>query len=115
MFDFEKLEVYQVGKDLNRDVLKFIFSNNEVDPYIKDHWKRCSISSLLHLSEGTGRVTDADKKQFFTLARGSVFEAVTLLQLVYDLGQIDESKYTEFYNAYEKLSKMLLGMYRSKL
>jgi four helix bundle protein len=49
------------------------------------------------------------------MARGSVFECVTLLHLVYDLGQISESQYTEFYNHYEKLSKMLLGMYRSKL
>jgi four helix bundle protein len=70
---------------------------------------------VLNLSEGTARVTDTEKKQYFTMARGSVFECVTLLHLVYDLGQISESQYTEFYNHYEKLSKMLLGMYRSKL
>lgn len=115
MFDFEKLEVYQLGKELNRAVLKFLFSGNGIDPYIKDQWKRSSMGTILNLAEGTGRVSDADKKHFFTMARGSVFECVTLLQLVYDLGQIEEEQYTDFYNRYEKLSKMLLGMYRSKL
>ncbi|MBK8192638.1 MAG: four helix bundle protein [Lewinellaceae bacterium] len=114
MFDFEKLEVYQIARQLNRDVLKFIFAHPTLDPYLKDQWKRCMISSVLNLSEGTGRVSDADKKHFFTIARGSIFECTTLLQIVKDLDQIDDPQYQKFYAQYEQVSKMLLGMYRSK-
>jgi four helix bundle protein len=114
MFDFEKLEVYQVARKLNQAILTFLFSQNQIDAYISDQWKRCSINSVLHLSEGTGRVSDSDKKHFITLSRGAVFECVTLLQLVKDLGLIDDATYEDFYSKYEQVSKMLLGMYRSK-
>ena len=114
MFDFERLELYQITRTQNKAVLQFIFGNNQIDPYIKDQWKRASISSLLNLTEGAGRITDADKKHFFTMARGSIYECTALLQLVYDLGQIELKKHDELYTTYEQISKMLLGMYRSK-
>ncbi len=114
MFDFERLELYQVIRNQNKSVLKFIFAHNTLDAYIKDQWKRSSISSVLNLTEGAGRITDADKKHFFTMARGSVYECAALLQLVKDLEAIDDKTYQDFYNAYEQISKMLLGMYRSK-
>jgi len=114
MFDFEKLEVYQVARRLNQATLTYLFSQNQIDAYISDQWKRCSINTVLYLSEGSGRVLDTEKKHFITLSRGAVFECVTLLQLVKDLGQIDTATYEELYSKYEQVSKMLLGMYRSK-
>lgn len=114
MFDFEKLELYSVARELNRNTIGFILKNNTIDQHIKDQWKRASLNIVLNLAEGTGRMTDVDKKHFFTIARGSVFESVALLQLVKDLGQIADNEYLNLYNGYEQVSKMLLGMYRSK-
>ena len=114
MFDIERLELYQVTRSQNKAVLQFIFGHETLDTYLKDQWKRASVSSLLNLTEGAGRITDADKKHYFTMARGSVYECTALLQLVLDLGLIDSKKYQEFYDTYEQISKMLLGMYRSK-
>lgn len=114
MFDFEKLEVYQVARELNKTVLKFLFSNNDIVPLIKDRWEKSSMGIVLHLAEGVSQMIDTDKKHYFTLARSSVYECVTLLHLVSDLGQIELKMQDEFYARYEQLSKMLLGMYRSK-
>jgi four helix bundle protein len=113
MFDFEKLDVYQVAKEQNLNVLRFIFRSSELDDYIKDQWKRSSLSILLNLAEGTGRMTNADKKHFITIARGSVFESVAIIDTLKGLNLIEESVYEELYNNYEKISKMLLGMFRS--
>jgi len=113
MFDFEKLDVYQVIKGNNAKVLKFIFSNPALDIYIKDQWKRSNLSIMLNLAEGTGRMNNTDKKHFLTIARGSVFESVALLETVKDLGMIDENMFKEYYDTYEQISKMLLGMIRS--
>jgi four helix bundle protein len=113
MFDFEKLEVYQIVKDQNVKVLKFLISQKDLDPYFSDQWKRASLSILLNLTEGTGRMTPSDKKHFLTIARGSVFEAVSMLDLLKSLEMIPLPVYTEFYDGYERISKMLLGMYRS--
>jgi len=114
MFDFEKLDLYQELKKLNLMVYQTLREDMGIDPYIVDQWKRASMSSVLNLTEGTGRMTSADKKHYYTNARGSIFECVAILDLVHRLGHIDETLYNVFYAGYEKVSKMLLGMYRSQ-
>jgi four helix bundle protein len=113
MFDFEKLDVYQVIRGNNAKILKFIFSHTTLDLYLKDQWKRSNFSIMLNLAEGTGRMSNSDKKHFLAMARGSVFESVAILEAVNDLGYIDEALFREYYESYEQISKMLLGMIRS--
>lgn len=113
MFDFEKLEVYQIAKALVVDTLKLIYSNNNLDPYIKEQWRKASMDILMNLSEGTGRMVTAEKKHFITVARSSVFECVAILEVVGQLGQIPMTEAQGLYERYEKVSKMLLGMFRS--
>lgn len=114
MFDFEKLDLYQELKKLNLMAFQTLREAKDMDPYVMDQWKRASLSSVLHLAEGTGRMTPTDKKHFYTLARGSVFECVAILDMVHRMGHIDEPLFEVFYAGYEKVSKMLLGMYRSQ-
>ncbi|MFA5814723.1 MAG: four helix bundle protein [Bacteroidales bacterium] len=114
MFDFEKLDLYQELKKLNYMVYKKIRSIKEIDPFIIDQWKRASLSSVLNLAEGTGRMTPADKKHYYTISRGSIFECVAILDLIMNLGGLSQAEFVEFYEGYEKASKMLLGMYRSQ-
>lgn len=113
MFDFEKLDVYQKAKSQNIEVLKYLYSEKNLDLYIKDQWKRASLSTVLNLVEGTGRITNADKKHFYTMSRSSVFECVGILDTVRGLEIIDEKKYKSYYDAYEQISKMMLAMFRS--
>jgi four helix bundle protein len=113
MFDFEKLDVYQITKEQNVKVFSYLKKNKDLDLYFVDQWKRASLSSLLNIAEGTGRMTDSDKRHFLTIARGSIFESVAILDLLRSLNEIPENVYLEFYEKYEQISKMLLGMYRS--
>ncbi|MGQ9847367.1 MAG: four helix bundle protein [Bacteroidales bacterium] len=113
MFDFEKLDVYQVVKEQNNKVLTFLKNNSQIDQLLADRWKKASLDSVLNLAEGTGRKNTSEKKDFLTAARGNIFESTTILQIIKDLGYIDETTYMEYYNGYEKASKMLLGMFRS--
>jgi len=113
MFDFEKLDVYQVVKNYSSKILKFIFSHPTIDSYIQEQWKRSTLSIILNLAEGTGRMINTEKKQFLTLARGGVFESVAILEVVKELELIDDDTFNDFYNGYEQISKMLLGMIRS--
>ena len=113
MFDFEKLDVYQLVKAQSARVHFFLQKNKNLDPFIADQWKRASLSIFLNLSEGTGRMSDADKKHFLTIARGSVYECTAIIDLLKTINEIDENTFTELYTTYEQMSKMLLGMYRS--
>ncbi len=113
MFDFEKLEVYQVVKSQNLKALTEISQSTLIDLYIKDQWKRASLSILLNLAEGTGRMSVQDKKHYYTMARGSVFECAAILDLLHEMKFIKEEFYQDIYAGYEQCSKMLLAMYRS--
>ena len=113
MFDFEKLEVYTVARKLNYKVFSFLYKSKSIDTHLQDQWKRASLSILLNLAEGTGRISINDKKHFITIARGSVNESVAILQILKDLDRIEERIYSDLYAKYEQVLKMLLGMYRS--
>ena len=113
VFDFEKLEIYQVVKRQNLKALALISQSALIDLYIKDQWKRASLSILLNLAEGTGRMAAQDKKHFYTIARGSVFECAAILDLLHEMKLIEEDVFAELYAGYEQCSKMLLAMYRS--
>ncbi|MEZ5045663.1 MAG: four helix bundle protein [Chitinophagaceae bacterium] len=112
MFDFEKLDVYQEAKKLNKDVLTYLFTNT-IDSYIQEQWKRATMSMMLHLAEGTGRMPNNEKKHFYTISRSSVFECVAIMDILMGLGQLDQAHYDTFYAGYEKISKMMLGMFRN--
>jgi four helix bundle protein len=113
MFDFEKLEVYQMAKTLVVDSLKTIYSNSALDPYIKEQWRRASMAILLNLSDAAARMTVAEKRQSLTLARSAVFECVAMLEVASQLGHIPLAEAQAYYERYEAVSKMLLAMYRS--
>ena len=46
MFDFERLDLYKVCKDLNIKVFNYIRQSSHIDPFIIDQWKRASLSIL---------------------------------------------------------------------
>jgi len=113
VFDFEKLEVYQVVKSQNLKVLTLITKSTSIDIYIKDQWKRASLSALLNLAEGTGRMSVQEKKHYYTMARGSIFECAAILGVLHEMKIVEDGIYEELYAGYEQCSKMLLAMYRS--
>jgi four helix bundle protein len=112
MFDFEKLDVYQETKSLNKEVLSYIFELSE-DNYINEQWKRATLSMMLNLAEGTSKILPNEKKQYYTQCRSSAFECVAIMHTLVDLGLLSKEKFELFYTSYEKISKMMLGLYRN--
>lgn len=113
MFDFEKLDLYQIVKEQNQAILRFILDGSINDAFLSEKLKNATISVQLFLAEGSGRFGSKDKKQCIMSSRSSVFECVALLDVIKDLGMIGPDQYKEFYDRYETISKMLLGMYRN--
>jgi four helix bundle protein len=113
MFDFEKLKVYGQLRALNRVLLPLLFRMQREYPYLTDQMKRASLSAMLNLSEGAGRMTGPDKRQFFIRSRASVYECVSILHVLIDHDVIKSAQFDDLYGRYEEISKMLLGMIRS--
>ena len=113
MFDFEKLEVYQVTKTQNIEVMRFIFQHTELNADFSKNWKESSMATVLNLAESTARMTHAEKKHYLTIARGNINTCVALMELAKEMKWLENEKYDHFYARYEQMSKMMLGMIRS--
>lgn len=115
MFDFENLEVYKKAKQLNKEVQGFLRKNKRLDYYLRDQLKRASISVVINIAEGSGKFTKADKKNFYITARGSVYECVSLFEIITEDGILDREQFLVFYSKFEIISKMLLGLIQSQM
>ena len=113
MFDFEKLLVYQKVKSQNTRILKLIYRQKDFDPYLKDQWKRATMSIAINIAEGVGRVGKSEKKYFYSVARSSVHECVAIIDILRSAELLEEEFLDEAYSGYEEMSKMLLALHRS--
>lgn len=112
MFDFEKLEVYFKAKQFNSTVSLFL-EHAIVSKNKRDQLERAAFSIMLNIAEGTGRFTRPDKKNFYTIARGSAFECVAIFDYLCDQKVIDKERFKEFYAMLEEISKMLYALIRT--
>ena len=111
MFDYQQLHAYQKAKVLH-NLIRNLIKKHEPDPVIADQLKRASLSILLNIAEGAGRYTYPDKKHFYVIARGSVFEVSVIMEILFDEEIIDSTEYRVFDQKLEAMSKMLFAMIR---
>ena len=112
MFDFEKLKVYTKAKKYNNKV-NFLLKELKLDRTTNDQLRRASFSIMLNIAEGTGRFTKPDKRNFYVISRGSVFECVAIFDYLKDTCDLSEDKFNLFYNDLEELSRMLFAMIKN--
>jgi four helix bundle protein len=112
MFDFQNLEVYKKAKIFYRESKRLISENN-FSRNVNDQLLRASFSIVLNIAEGSGRFSKADRRNFFVIARGSVFECVAILDVLNDENLIDEKKFTDFLSKADELSRILFAMIKN--
>jgi four helix bundle protein len=109
-FMFEKLEVYQKAVSLADAVAVLTQEFPRGFGFLADQINRAALSIATNLAEGNGRFTKPDRRNFFTIARGSVQECVPLLEVSRRRGLIDESKHAELRQELEVIAKMVSGL-----
>ena len=109
-FQFEKLLVYQKSLDFADEVCSATEQFNRGYGFLVDQLNRAALSISANIAEGNGRFTQADRKNFFIIARGSVQECVPLLELVRRRALIDDSRHVGLKSNLEEISKMLSGL-----
>jgi four helix bundle protein len=68
------------------------------------------MSIVLNIAEGTGRFTKPDKRNFYIISRGSVFECVAILEILLLQKNLEKSIFQKCYADAEELSKMLYSL-----
>jgi len=109
-FLFENLRVYQVAVDFAAEIIAITKAFPRGFYFLSDQLNRASTSISANIAEGNGRFTRADRKHFFTIARGSLLECVPLLDIAYRNQLIDNVTHQSLRNKIEDISKMLSGL-----
>jgi four helix bundle protein len=112
MFEFQKLEVYKKAKAFHTDANQLITTVNP-NKTVKDQLSRASFSIVLNIAEGSGRFSKPDRRNFFVIARGSVFECVAILDVLHDQKSIDEPSFHSFLEKADELSRILYTMVKN--
>jgi len=114
-FAFEKLQVYQKALDFAVHVIETI---DEIDAPRKhyrliEQIEASSTSVASNISEGKGRYSKKEFKQYLYIARGSLYETVARLQIFLKLKWLNDSAFKDLYAEAEEINKMLSGLINS--
>jgi four helix bundle protein len=109
-FMFENLQVYQKAVDLADNVAGLTVKFPRGYYFLVDQLNRAALSIATNLAEGNGRFTKADRRNFFTIARGSAQECVPLLEVARRRAFIPQAKHDELREALEEIARMLSGL-----
>ena len=97
-FLFKELQVWQKSMEL----VDWVYAAMRVFPKeerfrLCDQLSRAVVSIPSNIAEGSGRNSDADFARFLAMARGSLFETVTQLEIAKQQGYIDDITQAEEY------------------
>jgi four helix bundle protein len=112
MFDFQNLDIYKKSKSFHVSCKKIILER-KLDRYVNDQLGRASFSIPLNIAEGSGKFSKADRKNYFTTARASVFECVAVLDILSDDRIITEVEFKEMMDKADELSRILFAMIKN--
>ena len=78
-----------------------------VDFALKDQIRRSAVSVASNLAEGDERDTDKESVRYFFIAKGSVAEVRTQLQIAHESGHLNGAMYETLEKEYATLGKRI--------
>jgi four helix bundle protein len=113
-FRFEKLEVWQEARAINRSIYRLTrkFPRQELLA-MTSQIRRASISVSSSIAEGSGRNSDKDFAHFPEQSYGSLMEAASVFYLGLDEGHVTEADLDPLYDDLERLAKRTAALNRS--
>ena len=115
LFPFEKLEVWQLAKEL----VLLIYNTSKNFPANEQYGlisqiNRAVISVASNLAEGSSRMSQKDQAHFSQFAYGSLMEVVCQLNIAMDLGFLEKEEYSKFRQKIMVLSSKINALRRSQ-
>ena len=105
---FRELIVWQKARDLA--VLIYQYSNKTLlskDFSLRDQIRRSAVSIASNIAEGDERDTDKESVRFFFIAKGSLAELRTQIEIASKIGYLPEDDYYKIEGQCEELGKMI--------
>jgi len=112
---FKGLLVWQRAKDLAVSI--YTISQHQAlarDFSLRDQIRRSAVSVASNLAEGDERETDNEVVRYCYIAKGSVGELRTQLQIAFEIGALEKSHYDNLDKQYETLGKMIGSLIKAR-
>lgn len=110
---FEDLVAWQEARKLVNLIYGVTQKSNFKDFGLANQIQRAAVSVMANISEGFGRFSFKDSKQFFTIARGSIAELQSHLYVILDQTRISKNEFNDIYEQSIKVNKLINGLIRN--
>lgn len=111
MFKFEKLDVWKKAVTLYEQISQLSDAIDRKHQFsLGEQIRRAALSISTNIAEGTGREGQKESKHFFNIAKGSVYEVVSLLRIMQSQGYVVEEEYGRLYGQCDEIARMLSGI-----
>ncbi len=114
-FGFEDLEVWKKSIDFADQVIDLIESLDTDRKHFRliEQLEAASTSIAMNIAEGKGRYSKKEFRQFLYVARGSLYETVTLLEIFRRRRWITQEQYSSLEFQAKEIVKMIVGLAKS--
>ena len=112
---FKDLRVWQRSKDLAVVIYKTTEKGSLARDFgLRDQMRRASVSVCSNIAEGDERNTDKDAVRFFYMAKGSLAELMTQLEIAGDVGYMDSDAMLHLEEEGREIGKMLGALIKAR-
>ena len=112
---FKQLNVWQEAKQLAVEVYNLCRTTElSKDFGLRDQMSRSAVSIPSNIAEGDERDTNKDSVRFFFIAKGSLAELQTQLEIAAEVGLIPAEKQQELEQNCIKIGKMLGALIKAR-
>ena len=114
-FGYEKLEVWQRSVELSCNIIGIVDKLNTPRHHLRliEQLEAASTSVPMNIAEGKGRYSKKEFVHFLYIARGSLYETVTLLEIFARLTWLDKEAFASIKNQTAEIAKMLNALINS--
>ena len=114
-YGYRGLVVWKKAKTLAVDVYRLTNSENiKRDFSLVDQMRRSAVSVPSNIAEGDERKSDKDSVRFFHIAKGSLAELATQLEIAREVGYCTASQTEPLIGQCAELGKMLGALIRAR-
>lgn len=107
----QKLDIYSVSREFVFECYKLTKTLPDSEKFgMISQIRRAALSVHLNIAEGSSRKSEAERKRYYEIARGSVIEIDAALDIATDLDYLKEKSFDKLAEAMIRCFKILSGL-----
>lgn len=112
---FKDLIVWQKAKDLAVKIYRITDEGKLAKDYsLRNQIRKSAVSIASNIAEGDERRTDKEAVRFFFIAKGSIAELRTQIQVAFEVGYLEQKIFKDIDSEYDILAKMIGKLIKSR-